>query len=57
MSQGWTWCGMVRDWKKAIKKYTKRVRGKYIVQFKELLDFWVKVIRSKKTKQMVLEKI
>ena len=55
MSQGWTWRGMVRDWKKAVRKFTKQVRGKYIVSFKELLDFWVKVIRSKKTKQMVLE--
>jgi hypothetical protein len=55
MSQGWAWRGMVRDWKKAVKKFTKHIRGKYIVQFKELLDFWVKVIRSKKTKQMILE--
>jgi hypothetical protein len=55
MSQGWAWRGMVRDWKKAVKKYTKQVRGKFIVAFKDLLDYWVKIIRSKKTKQMVLE--
>jgi hypothetical protein len=55
MSQGWTWRGMVRDWKHAVKTKTRKERGLYKVDFKGLLDDWVKVIKSKKTKQMVLE--
>jgi len=54
MSQGWTWRGMVRDWKQAVKKFTKQVHGKYIVKFKELLTYWVDVVRDKKTKQLLL---
>jgi len=53
MSQGWTWRGMVRDWKTAVKNCTKLVHGKYVVQFKVLLAYWVEVIRSKKTNQML----
>jgi hypothetical protein len=54
MSQGWAWRGMVRDWKQAVKKFTKQERGKCIVRFKELLAYWVVVVRSKKTVQKCL---
>jgi hypothetical protein len=54
MSYGWAWRGMVRDWKKAVRKFTKHDRGKYVVSFKELLDYWVEVVKSKKKKQVML---
>jgi len=54
MSQGWTWRGMVRDWKREVKRHTKQVRGQYHVAFKELLEDWRDVVRSKKTTQMTL---
>ncbi len=59
MSQGWTWRGMVRDWKHAVKKFTKQERGLYKVDFKGLLTYWVGFVRNKKTTQMplVVEKI
>jgi len=54
MSQGWTWRGMVRDWKLAVRKFTRVVKGKYIVEFRDLLFYWADFVRSKKTKQMSL---
>ena len=57
MSQGWTWRGMVRDWKKAVKKFTKHEKGKYSVSRKELLMYWVDVVKSKKTRQVPLDEV
>jgi len=54
MSQDWTWRGMVRDWKKTVKKFTRQVRGKYIVSFGELLVYWADFVKDKKTTQMPL---
>ena len=39
MSQGSTWGGMARDWKKCVKKFTRQIRGKYIVSFGEILIY------------------
>jgi len=57
MSHGWTWKGMVRDWKQAIRKSTTKVKGLHRVDFKELLAYWVDVIKSKKTKQILLTEV
>jgi hypothetical protein len=54
MSQGWTWRGMVRDWRNAVKKFTRKERGLHKVDFKKLLAYWVGIIKSKKTMQMLL---
>jgi hypothetical protein len=54
MSQGWTWRGMARDWKKAVRKFTKCVNGKYIHSRKECLAYWRVIVQSKKTTQMIL---
>ena len=45
---------MVRDWKKAVKKFTRQVRGKYSVSFGELLIYWADFVHEKKTKQIQL---
>lgn len=50
MSQGWTWRGMVRGWKRAVKKFTRQVRGKYVVSFKKLLVDWNDFVQRKKNK-------
>lgn len=54
MSHGWTWRGMARDWKQAVKKFTKQVKGKSILKKKELFAYWVDVVQSKKTVQKCL---
>lgn len=40
MSQGWIWRGMVRDWKKVVRKFTKHKKGKYSISRKNLLEHW-----------------
>jgi len=54
MPQGWTWKGMVRDWKKTVKKFSNQVRGKYVVSFGELRVYWADFVRNKKTRQVPL---
>lgn len=54
MSNGWTWRGMVRDWKRAVKKFTKCIKGAYKVDFTGLLRYWVEFIKEKKTRQTYL---
>lgn len=48
MSQGWTWRGMVRDWKKAVKNFTKHKKGLYSVSRKDLFEYWRMLIRQKR---------
>lgn len=54
MSQGWTWRGMTRDWKHAVRKHTRQERGLYKVDFKGLLTDWFDFVKSKKIIQMPL---
>ena len=51
MSHGWTWRGMVRDWKLAVKRFTKHKKGRYVVDFSELLGYWSIVVKERKTSQ------
>ena len=51
MSQGWTWRGMVRDWKGEVKRHTKKEKGMYKVHFRELLKDWSKIVKEKKIPQ------
>jgi len=48
MSHDWAWRGMVRDWKRAVKKHTRCVKGQYKVQFHELLWYWAEIVREKR---------
>ena len=54
MSHGWAWCGSVRDWKQAVKRFSKFKRGRYVVDKKELLLYWSKVVKEKKISQTCL---
>jgi len=54
MSHGWTWKGMVKDWKRAVRKYTTDVRGVKRVDFQNLLRYWADFVKSMKTKQVKL---
>ena len=48
---------MVRDWKRAVRKFTKHERGMYRVSRKELLVYWKDVIKENKIPQMPLIEI
>ncbi len=48
---------MVRDWEKTVKKFTRQIRGKYVVSFEEFLIYWAEFIHEKKTKQILLIKL
>ncbi len=54
MSHGWAWPGMVRDWKREVKKHTKQERGMYKVRFDELLQDWSHIVKEKKIPQKCL---
>ena len=57
MSRGWAWRGMVRDWKNAVRNFTRNDRGTSRISFKSLLEYWGEVIRGtvgRETKQMAL---
>jgi hypothetical protein len=54
MSHGWTWRGMVRDWKREVKRHTRKVRGLYKVNFHELIEDWSKIVKEKKIPQTYL---
>ena len=58
MSQGWTWRGMVRDWKRQVTLHTRKKRGVYKVNFQELLKDWSKIVKEKRipqTKKRILQ--
>jgi hypothetical protein len=48
MSNGGAGRGMVRDWKRAVKRHTKCVNGQYKGEFHELLWCWSHLIKERK---------
>jgi hypothetical protein len=46
--------GMVRDWKHAVKKFSKVVKGVTRIEKQELLKYWVDIVKTNKSHQMKL---
>jgi hypothetical protein len=54
MSHGWTWRGMVRDWKRKVRKHTRKKHGKSCINRHELLKDWRDDVKSHRTRQTCL---
>lgn len=43
--------GMVSNWKREVKRYTRKERGLYKINFHELIADWSKIVKEKKIPQ------